>query len=295
MRSQNNRSPKWGDNLLRTFALACCSWVLMSAAPAMAQVVQRSFVNQSFEVPYIDTANSGCHRTLPANWIPGWASTEAASLATGFNSSCPETGTFVPPTTPTVWNGTTPAQTSTPPFPIPVGSRTQNMIQLFHETYGVNAVQGDQWAELNADSNARLYQEMCMVTGEVVDWSLSHRARGNTSGTPETMEFNIGPNTNGSGSTLIMRGASYTDGTDSTTPASVCPGGLGTCTRTRDATTGWVTYQGRFTWTASGQQSIGFQAIYGQAGSTNAGNYLDNVNLTLKPFLQFSSATFIYT
>ncbi|MFO1474596.1 MAG: hypothetical protein U1F20_08820 [Lysobacterales bacterium] len=44
------------------------------------------------------------------------------------------------------------------------------MIQLFRETFdGVNAVEGVQWAELNADSNARIYQSVCMVNGEQVN------------------------------------------------------------------------------------------------------------------------------
>ncbi len=126
-------------------ALVACAWLAI-AAPASAQV-QRSFVNQSFEEPYISTA-TGCSRTLPANWVPGWSSTENASAPAGFNSGCPTTGT---------WTGTFP-QTSTPQYPIVVGA-TSNMIQLFHQPYtSTNAVEGVQWAELNADSNARIYQ-----------------------------------------------------------------------------------------------------------------------------------------
>lgn len=283
---------------------------MMLASPfATAQVVQRSFVNSSFEVPYIDTANTGCHRTLPAVWLPGWASTENASLATGFNINCPDTGTFVPPVN---WDGVTPTQGGTPPYPIPVGSQTQNMIQVFHNTLGgVSAVQGTQWAELNADSNARLYQQVCMAPGEGVTWSLSHRARindgnsNNDGGRPEVMEFNIGPNADGSGSALIVRGSSVTNGSQGTIPvtepelARVCPllvgGSLATCNVSVDSATGWVTYDGSFTWNASGLQTIGFQAIRGSGNSTNAGNYLDNIQVRLKPFLQFTSPTTTYT
>ena len=149
-----------------------------------------------------------------------------------------------------------------------------------------------------------------MIPGDVVDWSLSHRARGNVTpapgatspSLPEIMEFNIGTVPSGSPSTMIMRGASYIDGSDSTTaPQSRCPGTLGTCTRSVNSSSGWVTYSGQFTWASPpAKQTIGFQAISGMRNSdgsysTNAGNYLDNINFTLKPFLHFTSSTATYT
>lgn len=216
-------------------ALLACTGLAGAVLPASAQVVQRSFVNPSFERPYIDTTNNGCHRTVPATWVPGWSSTEAGSNATGFNSGCPTGGT---------WAGAFP-QTSTPEFPITTGA-TPNMIQMFHQTLGgVNAVEGVQWAELNADQNARLYQQVCMANGERVVWALSHRARGNTVN-PEVMEFNIGTAVDGTGSTLIVRASEVTNGTQGTptaaAPARLCPttvGGLpATCSFTENNTTG---------------------------------------------------------
>lgn len=56
-----------------------------------------------------------------------------------------------------------------------------------------------------------------------------------------------------------------------------------------------MTYRGEFTWNFSGDQTVGFQAIYGMGGAANADNYLDNITLVLKPFVQFTGATLTYT
>lgn len=242
---------------LYVLALAACSWLLMASAPMQAQtVVQRNFLNPSFEVPLIVPSTNptlGCHRTLPANWVPGWASTEEGSAPAGFNLGCPTGGTFVPPTN---WDGMTPSQNNnTPPFPIPASSQTANTIQLFNEPVSsVNAADGDQWAELNADTPSRLYQQMCLANNEVIVWRLSHRARSNTVN-PEVMEFNIGSSIDGVGSTLIVRGSSITSGAQGTpiprAPARNCPTSVGgqsaTCNVSVDSATGWVTYSGQFT------------------------------------------------
>lgn len=282
------------DHKATGVALAACGWLLLAALPAQAQV-QRSFVNPSFEIPYIGTnvrPAGGCHRTVPADWLPGWSSTEANSNPAGFSSGC----------TYGSWTGTLP-QTALPAANSNASNR--NMIQQFRETLGgVNAVQGSQWAELNADSNARLYQSVCMAPGERVDWSLSHRARANTVN-PEVMEFNISASANGAGATLIVRAAEITSGAQGTliTPANhrrEC-GAIGTCTLPADdnatTPTGWVNYSGSFVWGAAAtqNQTIGFQAIYGQGGAANAGNFLDNIVLTLKPFLDFGGSSVTYT
>ena len=269
--------------------LVACAWLAI-VAPASAQVVQRSFVDQGFEVPYIGTTvrpATGCSRTLPANWVPGWETTENASAPAGFNNGCPTTGT---------WTGTFP-QTSTPQFPVVVGA-TSNMIQLFRETFdGVNAVEGVQWAELNADSNARIYQSVCMVNGEQVNWSLVHRGRTNTVN-PEVMDFNIGTNPSGASSTMIMRGADTITGSPGipALPGHTRQCGLGTCNTPSTAADGWTTYSGSFAWSgSSGMQTIGFQAIYGSNGTANAGNFLDDIHLALKPYLQFTTTSINYT
>ena len=265
----------------------------MAAGPAHAQVVQRSFVNQSFERPYIGTGSDpGCSRTIWGSWVPGWSTTENASNPAGFNSGCPTNGT---------WTGTYP-QGSTPIYPLgPAGPNTANMIQLFRQTFaslttaGWNyavAAEGTQWAELNADSNARLYQSVCLVTGERVNWTLSHRGRTNVVN-PEVMAFNIGPNANGTGAALIVRGADTVSGSEGTPLLSShsrqCGPGVTCNAPSTNSATGWTTYSGYFNWSgASAMQTIGFEAIYGAGGSSNGGNYLDNIHVTLKPFLQFA-------
>ena len=73
--SSFTRSRATRHRRLAAMALLACTGLAGAVLPASAQVVQRSFVDQGFEVPYIGTTvrpATGCSRTLPANWVPGW-------------------------------------------------------------------------------------------------------------------------------------------------------------------------------------------------------------------------------
>ncbi len=301
-----------------------CPLILMLAGQAHAQVVQRSFINLGFETPRIgpgttgpNDSDVGCSRTLAASDVPGWESTEDNSSVTGFWGSpgtemCPQTAGFPP----------APGTTYSPP-------PRANAIQLFYENYmgsGAGIVvatpngnvtlnptdtparNGEQFAELNADSNGRLYQRICMVNGEQVTWRLSHRGRASNI-SPDVMQFNIGqdPYGNlpadtyhpaGSGATRIVTGSTTTTGTQGSGAHQVawsCNSAIGTCTRT-PAASGWVDYAGTFVWNGgNGIQTIGFEAVSSSWG-LSGGNYLDDIQVTLKPYLQFAGlSTLTYT
>jgi uncharacterized repeat protein (TIGR01451 family) len=54
-------------------------------------------------------------------------------------------------------------------------------------------------------------------------------------------------------------------------------------------TNNWRDYSGRFIWNgASGNHTFGFQAI----GGTASGNFLDEIQVTLRPYVEFSPASF---
>ncbi|MFO1474597.1 MAG: hypothetical protein U1F20_08825 [Lysobacterales bacterium] len=59
----------------------------------------------------------------------------------------------------------------------------------------------------------------------------------------------------------------------------------------------WLDHDsGSFAWSgSSGMQTIGFQAIYGSNGTANAGNFLDDIHLALKLYLQFTTTSINYT
>lgn len=129
---------------------------------------------------------------------------------------------------------------------------------------GVTAADGVQWAELNAYSAARLYQTVCLMEGDVVEWYLYHKARGSSA--PEEMKFNIGESPTGVGSTTIVQGQTNNAGVGTVVDCH------GECSVTTE--NGWARYSGRFSWDQpTGLQTIGFEAVSG----ANMGNFLDNI------------------
>ncbi|ALH82146.1 beta strand repeat-containing protein [Sphingopyxis macrogoltabida] len=126
----------------------------------------------------------------------------------------------------------------------------------------VPAYDGSVFAEMNANVPGALYQNICMVNGETIGWTFAHRARSGGPAT-QTARFQIA---NGSG-TLIQNLA---------TQAST------TANQVWNVNTGTATYSG-----ASGVQRVQF--ITTDAGSY--GNFLDDIRITLNPFIELSTAT----
>jgi len=110
------------------------------------------------------------------------------------------------------------------------------------------------FAELNADTNSMLYQELPTVPGQTIYWRLDHRGYSGV----DTMSVNIGPAT----------------GDPLTTPE---------IQRLSDGTT-WNTYSGVYT-VPAGQTvtRFGFMAISTSTGALAFGNYLDNIFLGTEP------------
>ncbi|WP_411339779.1 hypothetical protein V6U71_18310 [Sphingopyxis sp. J-6] len=126
----------------------------------------------------------------------------------------------------------------------------------------VPAYDGSVFAEMNANVPGALYQNICMVNGETIGWTFAHRARSGGPAT-QTARFQIA---NGGG-TLIQNLA---------TQAST------TANQVWNVNTGTATYSG-----ASGVQRVQF--ITTDAGSY--GNFLDDIRITLNPFIELSAAT----
>jgi uncharacterized repeat protein (TIGR01451 family) len=224
------------------------SALLLAATGAHAQV-QRSFVNPSFEQPVLP--GTACWSIRESADVPGWRTTEPPYTGSWGNSQ----------------HGTCGGHPDRPVI---------ESMQIFKNGWtGMQAQHGEQWAELNAQTPSRLYQTVCLAPGERVDWSLAHRGRSGG----ERMSFNIGPNADGTGNVEILRAASNTVGAGT---INAC-GAMGTCSYDGPVNT-WATYSGNFIWSGSaGLQTIGFQSV--TAGST--GNYLDNIQLTLRPYVEF--------
>ncbi|WP_181397625.1 isopeptide-forming domain-containing fimbrial protein [Gracilibacillus dipsosauri] len=111
------------------------------------------------------------------------------------------------------------------------------------------------FAELNADTNSMLYQELPTIPGQTIYWRLNHRGYNGV----DTMSVNIG---------------SVTADPFNTTPE---------IERISTGTT-WETYTGTYTVPAGQTMTrFGFKAISTSTGALAFGNYLDDVFLGTEP------------
>ena len=133
---------------------------------------------------------------------------------------------------------------------------------------------GRQLVELNASAVSRLSQNLCLINGERVDWVFSHRGRGSDT-VQDVMEYLVG-------AAPIVR-----VGTTSVGSGGVLVTSQGTALSVAGPN-GWRDYAGSFTYTgASGATNLGFQAISTGSGSATVGNFLDDIQVQLRPFVEF--------
>lgn len=136
---------------------------------------------------------------------------------------------------------------------------------------------GAQLVELNASAVSRLSQTVCLVNGEQVSWVFSHRGRGSAT-VQDVMEYLVG-------ATPIVRVGTTSSGTGGLLVTS-----LGTASSAAGPN-GWRDYQGSFTYTGpSGSSNLGFQAISTGSGNNTVGNFLDDIQIQLRPFVEFVQA-----
>lgn len=235
--------------------------LVVVTSPVQAQV-QRSFVNLGFESP--DWGSTSCFVQVPSSLIPGWQTTHPSANSNGGCTNAPSpvvNGPLIE-----IWaNG---GPTSPPVAP----------------------AEGTQFAELNAQQNSRIYQNVCMMTGEQVSWSFLHRGRSSAT-VHDVAEFNIDNN----GNTVVTARTTSNGSTGYT--AADCTGNeggvtSGTCSSPALVGT-WRRYSGTFTWNgASGTHNVGFAAISTGGGLIGAGNFIDDIRFTLRPFVEFGASTF---
>ncbi|WP_226468263.1 DUF11 domain-containing protein [Luteimonas panaciterrae] len=244
------RSRRFDNGLSRAGFTVIAGLLLVFATSVQAQV-QRTFVNPSFEQPNLGT--TACVAFATDAQVPGWSTTHPS----GTSSGC-----------------TLPAATGP-------------LIELWANNFNsVPARVGNNHAELNASQASRIYQTVCLVNGETINWRFSHRGRQSAT-IADVMDFNIGPTATGT-TTRIVQASDANDGNPGA--ASMCITG-GTCSRATGPN-GWGDYSGSFTWNSgTGSQTIGFEAISSQGG-ISVGNFLDDIQITLQPYIEFSSSTY---
>ena len=232
-------------------ALAFVGCMALANAPASAQA-QRTYLNPGFETPTLvpPAATGGCYKLISETLIPGWTTTHPVGAPSG---NC---------TSPTGPNG--------------------RLMELWLSTFnGVPARSGANFAELNAAASSRLYQNVCLINGEQINWRFSHRGRGSST-VPDVMDYNVGA------SLPIIRVSTTSNGT---VPAGTPVVSQGTANAPASGGSGWRDYSGSFTYAgATGVTSMGFESISAGSGNNTVGNFLDNIQIELKPFVEFVQA-----
>lgn len=246
--------------ILGTKALNALFMAAVLAGAVQAQV-QRSIVNPSFELAFTGTRaatlNGIFSRTdwiwVDAGEIPGWETTHPS-----VTNGCPAGNN----------NTTTAAYTCTP-------------IELWFNSFLVTPAQGIVLAELNANTSSMLYQNVCLNNGETFNFNFAHRGRNGT----DRARFQLTTST--TAPITVMDVSTGTAGT-----GVINAGGGATGTSATGIANGWTRYAGAYTYTGtSGIVPMGFIAVSTSGGNLATGNLLDDLNISLKPYVDFIAAT----
>ncbi|MFY2762468.1 hypothetical protein [Arenimonas sp. MALMAid1274] len=191
---------------------------------------------------------ASCFRTISETVVPGWTTDHP-----------------VINTATTTCNGVN----------IPGAPATGAAMEFWANSFNATpARSGTQLVELNAEAVSRLSQSVCLVNGEQVNWVFSHRGRGSAT-VQDVMEYLVG-------ASPIVRVGTTSNGTGGVISTS-----LGTAASAAGPN-GWRDYTGAFTYTgATGTTNLGFQAISTGSGSNTVGNFLDDIQISLRPFVEF--------
>ena len=217
---------------------------------AMAEVraqVQRNYLNPGFESPALTAANA-------AN---GCFKLLSETLVPGWTTTHPVGAQGGDCTAPTSPNGP--------------------LMEMWRTNFqGVPARAGLNFVELNASASSRMYQNVCVINGDQIAWRFSHRGRGSAT-VRDVMDYNIGA------SVPIVRVGTTSNGAFNAPVAS-----QGTANAPVSGGNGWVDYTGSFTYAgATGITSMGFESISAGSGNNTVGNFLDNIQIELRPFVEF--------
>ncbi|RMX05945.1 DUF11 domain-containing protein [Corticibacter populi] len=238
---------------MKKHAASSLALLALLALPASAQV-KRTFTNLSFESPNLVSA--GCRVYIPQQFVEGWNSDHP-------NRAAQTSGTC---TVPAGFSGASGAI-----LELWRGPRNNN------SGGAVTGRTGAQFAELNADAASRIYQDICLINGENVNYFFSHRGRYSAS-VRDVMTMLVGTGANSEIVTVSTTNTGAYDPPVSHQGSAQAPSLYGG---------GWVDYRGQFTYQGpSGLTNIGFEAV-SAAGGIQQGNFLDDIQVELAPFVDF--------
>ncbi len=231
--------------------------------PASNTRIQRSFVNLSFENLVIgSTPNSNaCQNRTGSDWSSGFCLFDQKWIQ-GWKT----TASFFD-------NNST-----------NLGHREIELWKGNKTTTAPNAKEGSKYAELNAHTVSTLYQNICVTKDDSFTWSLWHMARENA--VTEKISFILADEIKDSGtSTAIIPNiiVSLTNQNNETEFGS-----SSTASWTNHYNNKAVQVADYLKGAAAKIIAFGFQA---KGGSSTSGNWLDNIEVKLKPAVEFSAAS----
>jgi hypothetical protein len=143
---------------------------------------------------------------------------------------------------------------------------TDNLIEIWGNNFmGVTAAKGNQHAELNATMLSRLYQNVNLINGEILNWSFQHRGRSSLG--PDMAELNI---YSADGLTKLV-----------------------TLQKVSTDNTAWKTYSGSNAITLpNGIYQFSFEALSSGSGNMAEGNFLDDIHIVISQITNVVKATY---
>ena len=159
------------------------------------------------------------------------------------------------------------------------------LIELWsHGFSGYPARQGNVFAELNAEEYSEMQQNVCLIQGEPISWKLSHNARRDNASDVDKMSLRAGAQT-------IVSVATSKNGNGSILSCASGNCNVSSGVVTYNGNKFWADYNGTFNYTGTtGPTVLGFKADAGSSGSL--GNFLDAIQISVKPIIEFASANY---
>lgn len=234
--------------------------------PPETPVPTRVLVNPSFEYPaYSDSTWKSLDSYIPGDdsSLQGWFSTHPTTGYSGYGNSR---------------------------FKDAQGNPFQHLVELWVNAFqGVQAPEGDQFAELNAQADSALYQDILVFSNEVIPWSASHRGRSKDN-IADVAEVFISDPLDWTGATFsgnkLYSATISTSKNGSISGINPTIGNQVNSDSTNALANGWVKYSD--VWQGpeiSKEYRFAFQSVSTGGGNNTIGNFLDSIQIKLSPLV----------
>ena len=170
------------------------------------------------------------------------------------------------------------------------GNPFKHLVELWvNANQGVQAPKGNQFAELNAQADSALYQDILVFSNESIPWSASHRGRSQNT-VADIAEVFISDPLNWTGPTFdgqkLYSSTIETSKDGSISAINPVSGNVADSSSKISLANGWAKYSD--TWegpTTSKKYRFAFQSVSTGSGDNTIGNFLDDIQIKLSPIV----------